>query len=98
MMAGHIGEIAGHGEWAYAVVAFGTIGRQLLVGDLEAGKGGAPSFLVWAAADPQAMPLQRVQVIKGWLDEDGETHERIYDIAVSDGRTVGSDGRARQPG
>jgi hypothetical protein len=40
--------------------------------------------------------LDRVQVIKGWLDDKGETNERIYDIAVSDGRVVGADGRAKQ--
>jgi hypothetical protein len=36
-----------------------------------------------------------VQIIKGWLDDDGELHERIYDVAVSDGRTIDSDGRCR---
>jgi len=30
-----------------------------------------------------------VQIIKGWLDQNGETHERIYDVAVSDRRTIG---------
>ena len=38
-----------------------------------------------------------MQVIKGWLDEDGETHEKIYDVAVADGSEVGADGRAREP-
>jgi hypothetical protein len=37
-----------------------------------------------------------VQIIKGWLDSNGETHERIYDVAVSDGREIGADGRARE--
>lgn len=41
----------------------------------------APRFL-----HPDGANLDRVQVIKGWLDKDGKTHERIYDIAVSDGR------------
>jgi len=36
-------------------------------------------------------------VIKGWLDEKGQTHERIYDVAVSDGREIGEDGRCRTP-
>ncbi len=34
----------------------------------------------------------RIQIIKGWV-ADGEPHERIYDVALSDGRTVGADGR-----
>lgn len=58
--------------------------------------GAAPSFIVRALKDPNGANLDRVQIIKGWLDEDGETHERIYDIAVSDGRSVGADGRARE--
>jgi hypothetical protein len=59
--------------------------------------GAAPRFIIRALRDPDGANLDRVQVIKGWLDEDGETHERIYDVAVSDGRAVGPDGRAREP-
>jgi hypothetical protein len=47
----------------------------------------APSFLVWAMRDPMAAPLQRVQIIKGWT-AGGETHEKIYDVACSDGLAV----------
>jgi hypothetical protein len=46
-----------------------------------------PSFLVWAMRDPMAAPLQRVQVIKGWM-EDGKPHEEIWDVACSDGLAV----------
>ena len=63
--------------------------------DAPAGK--APSFMIQALRDPDGANLDRVQVIKGWLDASGETHERIYDVAVSDGRTIGEDGRAREP-
>jgi hypothetical protein len=59
--------------------------------------GGAPSFMIRTLRDPDGANLDRVQIIKGWLDDDGETHERIYDVAVSDGRQIGADGRARQP-
>ena len=38
-----------------------------------------------------------MQIIKGWLDTDGKPQERIYDIAVSDGRTIGADGRCKDP-
>ena len=67
-------------------------------GDLtSAPAGAAPTFMVRALRDPDGANLDRVQIIKGWLDADGETHERIYDVAVSDGREIGSDGRARTP-
>jgi hypothetical protein len=59
--------------------------------------GKAPGFMVQALRDPDGANLDRVQIIKGWLDANGETHEQIYDIAVSDGRQIGEDGRARQP-
>ncbi|MEK6255508.1 MAG: DUF3604 domain-containing protein [Gemmatimonadales bacterium] len=58
--------------------------------------GAAPSFLVAALKDPYGGNLDRIQIVKGWLDSDGEMHERVYDVAVSDGREIGSDGRARQ--
>ena len=56
-------------------------------GDLLVESGAAPSFLVWAVRDALSAPLQRVQIIKGWL-EDGKTHERVFDVACSDGLTV----------
>jgi hypothetical protein len=46
----------------------------------------APIFLVQAARDPIGANLDRVQIVKGWLDADGETHEEVYDVAVSDDR------------
>ena len=67
-------------------------------GDLrQAPSGKPPSFLIRALRDPDGANLDRVQVIKGWLDAAGETHERIYDVAVSDDRTVGADGRCKEP-
>lgn len=42
-----------------------------------------PKFLVWAFADPLGAPLQRIQVIKGWM-ENGEQQEQVYDVACSD--------------
>ena len=41
--------------------------------------------------------LDRIQIIKGWLSDDGKTHEKIYDVAVSDGREIGPDGRCKKP-
>ena len=67
-------------------------------GDLSsAPRGKAPSFLVRAVRDPDGADLDRVQIIKGWLGADGETHEQVYDLAVSDGRQIGADGRCKTP-
>jgi hypothetical protein len=67
-------------------------------GDLSnAPEGKAPSFLVRALRDPDGANLDRIQIIKGWLDAEGKTHERIYDVAVSDGRKIGADGRCKTP-
>ena len=67
-------------------------------GDLsKAPKGKAPTFMIRALRDPDGANLDRVQIIKGWLDKNGKTHERIYDVAVSDGRKIGRDGRAKKP-
>ncbi len=63
----------------------------------NAPSGKAPTFMILALRDPDGANLDRVQIIKGWLDKKGETHERIYDIAVSDGRKIGSNGRALNP-
>jgi nuclear transport factor 2 (NTF2) superfamily protein len=68
-------------------------------GDLAvrpAGKTG-PTFMVGALKDPWSGNLDRIQIIKGWIDSDGERQERVYDVAVSDGRTIDADGRSRTP-
>jgi len=56
-------------------------------GDLTKGpKNTAPSFLIRAVKDPEGANLDRVQVIKGWRSEDGELHEKVYNVALSDNR------------
>lgn len=61
-------------------------------GDLtHAPKDQAPRFLIRATKDPDSANLDRVQVIKGWRDEKGELHEKIYNVALSDDRKVGKD-------
>ncbi|WP_262695746.1 DUF3604 domain-containing protein [Kordiimonas aquimaris] len=51
-----------------------------------------PQFLIHAVKDPMGANLDRVQVIKGWLDADGINHEKIYDVAWSSDRSIGEDG------
>ena len=52
----------------------------------NAPQGAAPAFMVRALRDPDGANLDRVQIVKGRLDARGETHERVFDVAVSDGR------------
>lgn len=67
-------------------------------GDLRAAPAGkAPAFAIRALRDADGANLDRIQVIKGWLDDSGQTHERIYDVAVSDGRKIDADGRCLTP-
>ena len=50
----------------------------------------SPGFLVMASADPENAPLQRLQIIKGWLDEDGTAHEDVIDVACAGDAEVNS--------
>jgi hypothetical protein len=63
-------------------------------GDLKnAPAGKAPTFLVAALKDPIGANLDRVQIVKGWLDAKGELHEKVYDVAWSGNRKPGPDGK-----
>ena len=67
-------------------------------GDLtDAPSGKAPSFMIRALRDADGANLDRVQIIKGWLDKKGETQEKIYDVAVSDDRAIDANGRCKTP-
>jgi hypothetical protein len=57
----------------------------------------APAFMVRALRDPDGANLDRIQVIKGWLDEKDELHESIFDVALSNGRKIGLNGRSEMP-
>lgn len=60
-------------------------------GDLPVANGKTPQFIVWATKDPIGPGLDRIQIVKGWLD-DGEMKEKIYNVAVSDKREIRKDG------
>lgn len=62
-----------------------TMGADLQLA--ETGEG-VPKFLIMASADPSSAPLQRLQVIKGWVDEAGQTHEDVIDVACAKGAAV----------
>jgi len=63
-------------------------------GDLRKGpEGKAPNFLVAALKDPYSGNLDRLQIIKGWIDASGETHEKVYDVAWAGDRKPGADGK-----
>lgn len=54
-------------------------------------QGARPSFLVWAMRDPDAGPLDKIQIIKSWV-EDGETKEQVIDVVCGNGRVPNKEG------
>lgn len=63
-------------------------------GDLtSAPKDKSATFLVRAVRDPDGANLDRAQIVKGWLDKNGETHEQIFDVVWSGDRKPGADGK-----
>ena len=64
-------------------------------GELDPQKGSAPVFLVHAMADPKSGTLDRIQIVKGWVDEAGEANEQIFDVAWSSPDRMQADGSLR---
>ena len=63
-------------------------------GDLRAAPAGkSPTFLVGAMKDPLSGNLDRIQIVKGWIDAKGVRQEKVYDVAWSDNRKPGADGK-----
>jgi hypothetical protein len=63
-------------------------------GDLAAAPDGkAPTFLIAAMKDPQGANLDRVQVVKGWVDAEGKTREKVFDVKWAGDRKPGADGK-----
>jgi hypothetical protein len=63
-------------------------------GDLEGAVAGqVPTFLVAAMKDPEGANLDRIQIVKGWVDAEGARQEKVYDVAWSGERKPGGDGK-----
>lgn len=69
-----------NGDWVKAGYARGVP----MGGELKPAGKGAPSFIVSALKDPQDGNLDRVQIIKGWVDAAGKSHEKVFDVVWSD--------------
>ncbi len=63
-------------------------------GDLRnAARGSVPVLMIRALRDPDGANLDRIQIIKGWMDRNGKTHEKVFDVAWSDDREIGANGK-----
>jgi hypothetical protein len=75
-------------------VKYGYTNGVPMGGDLnKAKKGQSPKFLISAMKDPDSANLDRIQVVKGWMDRRGRLHERVYDAICSNGRKINSKGK-----
>jgi hypothetical protein len=59
----------------------------------KAPEGKSPTFMVYALRDPIGANLDRIQIIKGWLDKDGKTQEKVYDVVWSGDREPDAKGK-----
>ena len=57
-----------------------------------------PSFLLRAIKDPRGANLDRMQIVKGWVDTEGEQHEKVYNVAWSGERQLDAAGRLPEVG
>jgi hypothetical protein len=77
---------------------YGYQGGVPMGGDLtKAPEENLPNFLINAVRDPDGANLDRIQIIKGWLDGEGQANESIYDVACSGGRKINAKHRCEAP-
>ena len=67
-------------------------------GDLKSATTDAPSFMVYAMMDPESGSLDRVQIVKGWLNTDGSLDEKVYDVVWSGDRKMDKNGKVPSVG
>jgi hypothetical protein len=61
-------------------------------GEITAKGAAAPTFLVQAMADPKSGALDRIQIVKGWITEEGDAREQVFDVAWSSDDRLQPDG------
>jgi hypothetical protein len=88
---GHLGAVQKPAD-AKGLVETGYAQGVPMGGTLKAGTG-APSFTVWAMKGPDDANLDRIQIVKGWVDAKGEPQDRVYDVVWSGDRKPGKDGK-----
>ncbi|TXS96148.1 DUF3604 domain-containing protein [Parahaliea maris] len=82
-------------EWLQRAYASGVpMGGELQAASSE---DTSPRFVVMAAKDPQGANLDRIQIIKGWVDASGQSHERIHDVALAENRQADPASKAANP-
>ena len=62
-------------------------------GDLPAKASGSPTFMVYALRDPIGANLDRIQIVKGWMEADGSMKEKVYNVSWSGGRKLDNTGK-----
>jgi hypothetical protein len=82
-------ELLDRGDWLAEAYGSGVP----MGGDLPARSGTAPHFALWAMRDPDSGNLDRLQIVKGWVDAVGHSHERVYDVAWSGDRRLDATGK-----
>ena len=66
----------------------GTVRGALMGGNLPLPAAGAPALAVWAQQDPEGQSLQRIDVVKGWVDAAGEPRIKVFETIVGTGDSV----------
>jgi len=85
--------LLGQRDW----IAAAELSGVPMGGKLPPAQAEAPSFALWAMRDPDSGNLDRVQIIKGWADTDGVSHEKIYNVAWSGERSIDPDSKRLPP-
>ena len=84
------------GGWEFAagdelrpdLARYGYRGGVSMGGTLSGAGDRAPAFPVAVSRDPEGANLDRIQIVKVWVDSEGATREKVYNVAVSDGRRI----------
>jgi len=82
-------DLAAENLYAQATAAGVPMGGELRP---SAPGAASPGFIVQATKDPVGANLDRIQIVKGWIDADGETHERVFDVAWGGDDRLQADG------